>query len=79
MWGDRVYLSDLLSDIWRPKEQWRHPWLYDYTEVVRQAFSLTQDDVKGVAVLLWMSTLMFNKDNQDQEFINAMYRPIFQT
>jgi hypothetical protein len=79
MWGNGSYLSDLLSDIWRPKEQWRYPWLYDYTEVVRKAFSLTQDDVKGVAVLLWMSTLMFNKDNQDQEFINAMYRPIFQT
>ncbi len=79
MWADRVYLSDLLSDIWRPKENWRYPWLHDYTEVVRNAFSLTQDDVKGVAVLLWMSTLMFNKDNQDQEFINAMYRPIFQT
>ena len=79
MWADRVYLSDLLSDIWRPKENWRYPWLHEYTETVRTAFSLTQDDVKGVAVLLWMSTLMFNKDNQDQEFINAMYRPIFQT
>jgi Phosphotransferase enzyme family len=78
MWG-RVYVSDVLADIWRPKEQWHYPWLHEYTEVVRKAFSLTQDDVKGVAVLLWMSTLMFNKDNHDQGFINAMYRPIFQT
>jgi Phosphotransferase enzyme family len=77
MWGG-VYVSDVLSDIWRPKEQWRYPWLHEYTEVVRKAFSLTEDDVKGVAVLLWMSTLMFNKDNRDQAFINAMYRPIFQ-
>jgi hypothetical protein len=78
MWG-RVYLSDVLSDIWRPKEQWRYPWLHEYTETVRKAFSLTHDDVKGLAVFLWMYTLMSNKDNQDQEFINAMYRPIFQT
>jgi hypothetical protein len=28
---------------------------------------------------LWLSTLMFNKDNQDQDFIDAMYRPIFKT
>jgi hypothetical protein len=78
MWG-KVYLSDVLADIWRPKEQWRYPWLYDYTETVRKAFSLTQDDVRGVAMLLWLSTLMFNKDNQDQGFIDAMYRPIFKT
>jgi len=78
MWG-KVYLSDVLSEIWRPKEQWRYPWLYDYTETIRNAFSLTQDDVKGEAILLWMTTLMFNKDNHDQGFIDAMYRPIFQT
>ncbi len=77
MWG-KVYLSDVLADIWLPKEQWRYPWLYDYTETVRSAFSLTQDDLKGVAMLLWMSTLMFNKDNHDQGFIDAMYRPVFQ-
>jgi Phosphotransferase enzyme family len=76
-WGG-VYVSDVLSDIWRPKEQWRYPWLHHYTEVVGRAFSLTQGDIQGLAILLWLSTLMFNRDNHNQEFIDAMYRPIYQ-
>jgi hypothetical protein len=72
-----VYISDLLSDIWRQPEQWHYPFLQRYCQIVREAFSLTQEDIEGLAMLLWLSTLWFKRADTSQEWIDAMYKPIF--
>jgi hypothetical protein len=74
-----VHISELLSDIWRPPEEWRYPLLYNYCSIVRKAFALAQEDVEGLAILLWLSTLWFKRADISQEWIDAMYKPIFQT
>jgi hypothetical protein len=76
-WGG-LYISDLLSDIWRRPEQWRYPLLCRYCSTVREAFSLTQEDIEGLAILLWLSTLWFKRADISQQWIQAMYKPIFE-
>jgi len=75
-WGG-VYISDLLSDVWRGPEQWRYPFLKKYCRILQEALSLSQEDIEGLAMLLWLSTLWFKRADTSQEWIDAMYKPIF--
>jgi Phosphotransferase enzyme family len=52
MWS-KVPVSELLADIFT--EQWHFPWLAAYCVLVRETFSLRAEDLKYLAILIWLN------------------------
>ncbi|MGC2196824.1 MAG: phosphotransferase [Terriglobales bacterium] len=56
MWSN-IPVSELLADVCT--EHWHFPWLSSYCAFIRKAFSLCADDLKYLAILLWLSYFFF--------------------
>lgn len=64
MWSD-VPVSELLIGIFTGR--WRFPWLSSYCGLVRDMFSLDGNDLKHLAILLWLSYFPFYDDLHPEE------------
>lgn len=63
MWAN-LYVSELLADLWT--QEWRFPWLGVYCDQVGKMFSLSPDDLKNAAALLWLNYFRSRNSNSTQ-------------
>ena len=64
MWSD-IPVSELLSGIFT--ERWRFPWLSHYCGLVREMFSLDGNDLKHLAILLWLTYFRYYDELHPEE------------
>jgi hypothetical protein len=56
MWSG-IPVSELLADVCT--DNWHFPWLSSYCALIEEAFSLSSNDLRYLAILLWLSYFPF--------------------
>jgi hypothetical protein len=73
MWSD-IYVSELLGSPWT--DQWPYAWLRSYCSRIREIFGLSQNDLRRVAALLWLSYFYHGSKSPTPEWEKRMIDPV---